>query len=125
MPLSKKSGRSSDPLIQPASGYFEYAIARSALEMVMVSLARAFVYRADSGRIDLLQPAIFNQEFQVAINGRLVQRSYGFAAGLQYFLHPQGPVRLSEYLLDRVPLIRHPFHLCHPNRRLSLLLTAP
>lgn len=78
--------------------------------MMVVFLTRYLIERPEFGRIDLLQPALFDKKLQIAIYGCLVQRTHRPAPGLKNFTNAQGPIRFEKDLLDGVPLICFPLH---------------
>ena len=98
MPFGNKSRWSCAPFIESAAGYFEKPIAGSALEMVVVFLARYLIESSQFGCVNLSQPPLLNQKLQVAIYGSLVQRTYRPAAGFE------------KDLLDGISLICFPLH---------------
>lgn len=110
MPFGNKSRWSCAPFIESAAGYFEKPIAGSALEMVVVFLARYLIESSQFGCVNLSQPPLLNQKLQVAIYGSLVQRTYRPAAGFENFVNAQGPIGFEKDLLDGISLICFPLH---------------
>ncbi len=110
MPFGNKSRRCGAPFIESAAGYLEKPIAGSALKMMMVLLARYLVKRSQFRRVDLLQPALLDKKLQIAIYGRLVQRTNHPAADFENFVNTQRPIRFEKYVLDGIPLVCFPLH---------------
>jgi hypothetical protein len=119
--LDYKSRRSETALIECASGNFEKPVTGPALKMVMVLFAGSFVQGAQFRRVDLLKPTLLNKQFQVPIDGRLIQRPDCLSAGGQNLANLQRPVDFRKDILDCIPLICFPLHESHASPDQGLL----
>ena len=100
--------------VQGAARQIIDAVAQAAMEMMMVSLARALVKRPERGVVDLPQPAVFEQQLEIAVDGGLIERLDQQSPAFQYFFDAERPVPFAEHLLDGRPLrclALHPLHL--------------
>ena len=96
--------------VESTTGYFEKPVALPALEVMVVLFSCPFIERTAPRSVDFLQPTLFNQDFQVAIDRCLIQRLDCPAAGFEDFIDVQRPVYISENLLNRIPLICFSLH---------------
>jgi hypothetical protein len=110
MPFGNKSRWSCAPFVESAAGYLEKPIARPALKMMVVFLARNLIERSQFGRIDPFQPPLLHKKLQIAIYGCLIQRAHRPAPGFQNFINAQRSIRFEKNLLNGIPLICFPLH---------------
>ena len=89
---------------------FEHPLAPAAPKMVVVGFPRDLVQGAPFRGVDLLQPARFHQQLQVAVHRRLVQGADAPSAGLEDLLYGKRAVVLAEDLPDGVALARLSLH---------------
>ena len=101
MAFGHKARRRELLFIQGATRNLKEPVAGPALKVVVVVLSGPFIEHAEAGGDDLSEPPRFHQALQVAIHGRLVQRPYREAAGLQDFIDAQGPIHHPEDHLNR------------------------
>lgn len=104
MAVGDKARRSELLFIQRTTRKLEQTITGPALKMVVMFFPGSFVERPQSRPVDLLEPPLLHQQFQVAIDGRLIQRFHALPPCLQDFINSQRPVVLPEDLLDGMPL---------------------
>jgi hypothetical protein len=105
-----KPWRNGTVIVEGASLNFIHSVAGSALEMVMVFFAGYLIKRTQLRSIDSFQPSGFNKEFQIAVDGGLIQRFHRPAAHLQYFVNTQRSIIVSENFLNGCPLICFSLH---------------
>jgi hypothetical protein len=118
MAFRDESGRGRALFVESAPVNFEKPFTGSAMEMMVMLLAGPFVERTPLRRVDLLQPPLFDQDFQIAVDSCLVQGSDRSAPDLQNFMDTQGPVNLPEDFLDCVSLTCLSLHS-------GILITVP
>ncbi len=106
MTIRDKAGRSRVLLVQRAAGEFEQTAAGPALKVVVMLFPGSLVKRSKGGLVDLSEPSLCHQQFEITIDSRLIEGPYRPAPGIQDFFNAQGPVVLPEDLLDRMPLAR-------------------
>jgi hypothetical protein len=110
MPFSNESRRSRIPLAQCAAGYFEKPVAGPALKVMVVLFAGNLIESSQFGSVDLPQPSSLDQQFQVAIDGCLVQRANGVPSRFEDLVDAQRSIDFEKNSLDGIPLIRFPLH---------------
>jgi hypothetical protein len=87
-------------LVEGAAGKFENPVAVVTVKMMVMALAGALVQGPQGRVVDLLEPALVDQQFEVAVDRGLIERFDHGAAMLEDFLNPQGPFLNLEDLLD-------------------------
>lgn len=86
--------------VQGATRQLVYPIATVAMEVMVMAFIRTFVQGSQNGVVDLLEPALTDQEFEIAVDRRLIERSDLGATSLKNFVNGHGAVLIVEYLFD-------------------------
>jgi hypothetical protein len=124
--LRYETGRSQTLFIERTSVYFKEPVAGSALEVMVMFLPGSFVENTAFRRKNLLQPSVFDQDFQISINGCLIQGSDVPSADFQNFVDSKRPVNFPEDFLNCIPLTRFSLHSNTPIRIFNeVLLRSP
>jgi len=110
MRLGDKPRRTGHGLLERAARQFEDPVADTAVKVVVMSLARAFIQNSQHGMRDDIQSALGQKQLQIAIDRGQVQGGHAPLPDLKDFLYPQRVVRLLEYFLNRHSLGRIAFH---------------
>ena len=71
---------------------------------MVMRLASSFIEDSQLGVFDNAEPSGCHQQFQVSIDGSLIQRFDPFTTCLQDFLNPQWPVFPQENILNGISL---------------------
>jgi len=85
-------------LVEGAAGEFKNPVAVMTMEMMMVPLAGPLVQGAHDRMTDRFEPALLDQQLEVAVDRGLIERFHPGPALLEDFLDPQGPIRNAEDL---------------------------
>lgn len=78
--------------VQGASRQVKKMIAGSAVKIMVMILAGSFIQDSQIRVFDDFKPPGCHQQFQISIDGSLIQGTDPLTARLQDFLNPQGPV---------------------------------
>ena len=130
MAFYDEASRSRFLLLQGAAGELEETVAGPASKMMVMFFPGSFIQGAQPRLVDLFQPPLLHQQFQVAIDRCLIQGRYDPAPRLQDFINSQRAVVPLKNLLDRISLVGLPLvglpslfrgHIHEHNRRWTLL----
>ena len=80
--------------VQGAPRQIKEMIAGTAVKIMVMGLAGSFIKDSQLGVFDDFEPSGCHQQFQISINGSLIQRLDPFTARPQDFLNPQRSVFL-------------------------------
>lgn len=98
--LHHKAVRSGSFFFHGTTGQFKGAVTLTAMEVVVMSLAGTFVQGPEGGVGDAPEPAVVNEDFEVAINRGLVEGLDHFTSIGQDLGHSQWSILLQEDLFD-------------------------
>jgi hypothetical protein len=110
MLFDDKSFRGSGLLIERTPGKLKNAIAAMAVEMMVMPFSGTLVQGAQSCMIDLVKPALVDQQLEIAIDRSLIERCNQSTADPQDVLNPQRSVLGQEYLFYCCPLCSFSLH---------------
>ncbi|OPY69974.1 MAG: hypothetical protein A4E57_00852 [Syntrophorhabdaceae bacterium PtaU1.Bin034] len=86
--------------VQRTAGELKDPVAYTAMEVMMVSFPRPFIKSSTDWMVESQEPAFFQEELYVSIDGGLVQGRDSFTPCPEDLLDSQRPVQLPEYLLN-------------------------
>jgi len=91
-------------LAERAAGNLEEPVARPAMEVVVMILARLLVHGPERRMADAQESPFRDEEIEIAVDGHPVQRSDGATRKTEDLLHADRPVPQAENVTDRPAL---------------------
>lgn len=105
-------------LVEGATGEFKNPIAVMTMKMMMMPLPGPLVQGAHGRMTDRFEPALLDQELEVAVDRGLIERFHPGPTLLEDFLDPQGSIRNAEDFFYCCSLRCFSLHMLPPYRSL-------
>ena len=86
--------------VQAATRQLVYPVATVAMEMMVMAFIRTFVQGPQNGVIELFEPALADEQFEIAVHRRLIERPNLRATSLKNFFNGHGAIFIEEYPFD-------------------------